>query len=311
MVNVKTRVCSRKKHRPITLFTFMREVIDQLQTLGRFRTSETYASTLKSIQVFRQGQDLYLDEITSDLMMGYEAYLKQRGLTRNSSSFYMRILRAVYNRAVEKAWVEQTFPFKHVYTGIDKTIKRAIPLSLIKKIKCLKLGNQPKLQFARDVFLFSFYTRGMSFVDMAYLRKTDLKYGILSYRRRKTGQVLYVKWEACMQQIMEHYSNPQSVYLLPLIDEGNGELRIQYKRNQSLINGCLKQVGELVGCPIPLTLYVARHSWASIAKDKNIPVAVISEGMGHDSLLTTQIYLASLDNSMVDKANALILNDLK
>ena len=60
---------------------------------------------------------------------------------------------------------------------------------------------------------------------------------------------------------------------------------------------------------IPLTMHVARHCWASVAKSKNIPLSVISEGMGHDSEETTRIYLASLDTSVVDKANSLILKD--
>ena len=173
-----------------------------------------------------------------------------------------------------------------------------------------ELGDRPGLQFARDLFLFSFFMRGMSFVDMAFLRKSDLRYGVLSYRRRKTGQVLCVKWEACMQRIVDRYAVAGSVFLFPLLDEGKGDLRVQYKRMQARINVRLKVIGELVGCPIPLSLYVARHSWASIAKDRDVPLSVISEGMGHDSLLTTQIYLASLDNSLVDRANWLILKDL-
>ena len=118
----------------------------------------------------------------------YEAWLHGKGITKNSSSFYMRILRAVYNRAVEKELTSNRNPFKHVYTGVDKTVKRAIPLKAIKKIKNLDLSLHPALDFARDMFLFSFYTRGMSFIDMAYLKKKDLQNGILSYRRHKTGQ---------------------------------------------------------------------------------------------------------------------------
>ena len=112
-----------------------------------------------------------LSDIDSDLMQLYEAYLHGKGAVRNTSSFYMRILRAVYNRALEKELMEQRNPFRHVYTGVDKTIKRAVPLSAIKRMKNLDLSLQPNLEFARDMFLFSFYTRGMSFVDMAHLKK--------------------------------------------------------------------------------------------------------------------------------------------
>ena len=238
----------------------------------------------------------------------YEAYLRNRGLTRNSTSFYMRILRAVYNRAVEKNLTVNKNPFKHVYTGIDKTVKRALPLKTIRKIKNLDLSLQPSLEFVRDMFLFSFYTRGMSFIDMAYLKKKDLSNGILSYRRRKTGQQLFIRWEKCMQEIVEKYDNPQSEYLLPIIKPMNGNERTQYQNAMCMINRKLKIVGNMIGVQLPLTMYTARHSWASVAKNKNVPISVISEGMGHDSELTTQIYLASLDTAVVDKANSMILD---
>ena len=293
-----------------SLFNFMQGVIVQLQQMGKQRTSETYRCTLKSFMQFREDKDLLLEDIDSDLIVMYEAYLQDRGVTKNSTSFYMRILRAVYNRAVEKDLTANRNPFKHVYTGIDKTVKRAISLKAIKQIKNLDLSLQPSLDFARDMFLFSFYTRGMSFVDMAYLKKRDLSNGILSYRRRKTGQQLFIRWEKCMQVIVDKYKNPLSEYLLPIIKPKNGDERMQYQNAMSLINRKLKAVGKMADVQLPLTMYIARHSWASVAKNKNIPISVISEGMGHDSETTTQIYLASLDNTIVDRANAQILKDL-
>lgn len=118
-----------------SLFNFMQGVIAQLQQMGKQRTSETYRCTLKSFMQYREDKDVLLEDIDSDSMLMYEAYLHNRGLTKNSTSFYMRILRAVYNRAVEKDLTTNRNPFKHVYTGIDKTIKRAIPLKAIKQIK--------------------------------------------------------------------------------------------------------------------------------------------------------------------------------
>ena len=294
-----------------SLFNFMQGVIAQLQQMGKQRTSETYRCTLKSFIQFRENKDVLLEDIDSDLMLMYEAYLHNKGLTKNSTSFYMRILRAVYNRAVEKDLTINRNPFKHVYTGIDKTIKRAIPLKAIKQIKSLNLSLQPSLDFARDMFLFSFYTRGMSFIDMAYLKKKDLSNGILSYRRRKTGQQLFIRWEKCMQEIVDKYDTSQSNYLLPIIKPFNEiDERTQYQNAMYLINRKLKEIGKMTGVQLPLTMYVARHSWASVAKNKNVPISVISEGMGHDSEMTTQIYLASLDTAVVDKANGMILNSL-
>ncbi len=292
-----------------SFFQFMEGVIVQLKRLNRERTAETYTATLNSFMRFRKDKDVLLDEISSDLMMEYEAYLKAQGVTMNTVSFYMRILRAVYNRAVEKGLTGQRNPFRHVYTGIDKTVKRAIPLKVIKRIKELDLFLKPSLDFARDMFLFSFYTRGMSFIDMAYLRKKDLQNGILSYRRRKTGQQLFIRWEKCMQEIIDKYPKTGTDYMLPIIKTSGNE-RQQYRNALRLINNKLKEISVMVGLHTNLTIYVSRHSWASIAKSKNVPISVISEGMGHDSEATTQIYLASLDSSLVDKANGMILKNL-
>lgn len=291
------------------LFPFMENIIINLKTLGKIRTSETYATTLRSFKRFRKNKDLALDHINSDIITTYESYLHSNGITPNSSSFYMRNLRAVYNRAVDKGLTTQKHPFKHVYTGIDKTVKRAIPLKAIKHLKNMELSNTPTLDFARDMFLFSFYTRGMSFVDMAYLQKKDLKNGILSYRRRKTGQQLFIKWEKCMQKIVEKHKVRNSEYLLPIITPNiNLDLRKQYIYKGQHVNYSLKKISKRMQLPVMLTMYVARHTWASIAKSINIPISVISESMGHESETTTQIYLSSLDNAIIDQANKLVLN---
>ena len=289
-----------------SLFTFMHGVIAQLKQLGKIRTSETYTATLKSFMAFRESQDVPLDGISSDMMLLYEAHLKTRDVSMNTISFYMRNLRAVYNRAAEKGLTPQNNPFRHVYTGVDKTIKRAIPIKEIKALKELDLSLKPSLDFARDMFMFSFYTRGMSFIDMAYLKKSDLQNGILTYRRRKTGQQLSVKWEKCMEDIVSKYPKNQTDYLLPIIKETGNERR-QYDNALHLVNYHLKDLSSMLKLQRPLTMYVARHSWASAAKAKNVPLSVISEGMGHDSEATTQIYLASLETSVVDKANKMIL----
>ena len=295
-----------KLTKDVSLFSFWHNVIAQLKQLGKVRTAETYTATLKSFMKFLDNQDIPLDGITSDMMLLYEAYLKARGVRMNTISFSMRICRAVYNRAVEKGLTTQQNPFRHVYTGVDRTVKRAIPIKDIKALKNMDLSMNPTLDFTRDMFMFSFYTRGMSFVDMAYLKKTEIKNGILTYRRRKTGQELSIKWEKCMEEIVAKYPENKTELLLNIIKEQGNE-RKQYNNALHLVNYRLKTLSEMLQLQRPLTMYVARHSWASAAKAKNVPLSVISEGMGHDSEATTQIYLASLETSVVDKANRLIL----
>ena len=293
-----------------SLFNFMESQIIKLKQNGKIRTSETYTVTLNSFKKFRQDEDIMLDCLNTEVMEAYEAWHQQRGVSPNTISFYTRILRAVYNRAVENEIIENRNPFRHVYTGVDKTVKRALPIAIIKKIKVLDLELIPALDFARDMFMMSFMLRGMSFIDMAYLKKTDLKNGYITYRRRKTGQQLTIEWTKEMQMLLDKYPENDSDYLLPIIRNVGTNERYTYRNVGYNINHNLKTIAKKVGITIPLTLYVARHSWASAAKAKGIPLSVISEGMGHDSEATTQIYLASLDTSVVDKANSLILKSL-
>ena len=290
--------------------SFARQLIQELKKIGKRRTAETYTTALNSFLRFRGERDLLFEEVDSNLMVEYETFLKGINVCPNSSSFYMRNLRAIYNRAVERELTVQRYPFKHVYTGVDKTVKRAVPLKVIRRIRDLDLTLSPVLDYARDLFMFSFYTRGMAFVDMAYLKKKDLQNGVLVYRRQKTGQQLFIKWEKPMQEIVGKYDTSATPYLLPIIRDMDTDARKQYKNAAHLVNDKLKKIGRQLGLAIPLTSYVARHAWASIAKSKNIPISTISEAMGHDSENTTRIYLASLDTSVVDKANSLILKSL-
>lgn len=287
--------------------SFARCLIDKLRQGGKRCTADTYTTSMNSFARFRKERDIGLDGVNSDLMVAYENYLKSIGICPNSISFYMRNLRAIYNRAVENDLTKQRYPFKHVYTGIDKTVKRALPLNTIRQIREMDLSRQPAMGYARDLFMFSFYMRGMSFVDMAFLRKKDLQNGVLSYRRQKTGQQLFVKWEKPMQEIIDRYAVSETPYMLPIIQKPEEDKYRQYRNAAHLMNARLKKLGEQLGLSIPLTSYVARHAWASIAKSKNVSISVISEAMGHDSESTTRIYLASLDTSMVDEANSLIL----
>lgn len=293
-----------------SVFHFMQVQIQRKRQLGKIRSSETYQATLNSFMNFRQGVDLTFDMFDSDLMELYEAELRNRGVVRNTSSFYLRILRTNYKLAVEKGLTQDCRPFKRVYCGMDKTVKRCLSFSEIKKMKELDLSLKPALDFARDMFIFSFCTRGMSFVDMAYLKKSDLKNGYLIYRRKKTGQLLTIEWTRQMQALIDKYKGNPTQYLLPLIVREDGTERRQYQNQMMKINRGLKEIASLMHLSVPLSLYYSRHSWATIARGKSIPLSVISEGLGHDSELTTQIYLDSIKSIEVDRANRKILRDL-
>ena len=306
-----------------TLFTFMNFLIALSLKNGQYRTMQHYKATLQSYMRFRAGKDIALKEINAEEMQSYEAYLKNVAkVCANTSSFYLRILRATYNKAVEKGFATRQNPFKNVYTGIAKTNKRAVSTASVSQIKHLDstYGLTPKQELARDAFMMCFYLRGISFIDLAHLRKSDLKDGYLHYTRSKTGQRLSIRWEKEMQNIVDKYQDQiaSSPYLFPFLvgdgrnkhadkkDEKSEEQRL-YHNAESRITYQLKKLGAKMGIKGNLTLYVARHSWATAARDNHVSISVISEALGHNSETITQIYLRSIQTSEVDDANAKIL----
>lgn len=290
------------------LFNYMQSVILSLRNNGKIRTAETYTTTLNSFKKFRLDKDISLNTLDTKLMDQYQAWLKSQGVTSNTISFYNRILRALYNRAVGEDLIHDRQPFRNVYTGVAKTVKRAVSLSTFKKIRLLDLSHYPAEEFARDMFLLSFMLRGMSFIDMAFLKKSDLSNNHITYHRRKTGQRLSIQWTKEMQAILDKYPENESTYLLPVITKKGINERCAYKNMGYKINNSLKKISRMLHLRVPLTMYVARHSWASIAHSNGIPLRVISEGLGHDSEKTTRIYLATLDNSIIDQANRQLLS---
>ena len=282
----------------------IRNQIDVMHQSGKSRTAEIYRTSLNNFLRFRKGEDLPLCALDAQTLLAYEQWMLDRGLMRNSTSFYLRSLRSAWHKALGRHTVHPD-PFENVYTGVDKTVKRALSLHAIKKLKSLQLSGDEA--WARDMFLLSFYMRGMSFIDMAYLRKSNLRDGYLTYSRRKTGQSLVVHWEPCMQEILDRWRNNPTPYLLPIITREDLPVYNQYKYAIALVNRHLHLVGLRLNLSAPLTMYVARHSWASIAHSRHIPLSIISEGLGHDSEHTTSIYLASLDNQQIDAANRAIL----
>jgi integrase len=287
------------------LFPFIDYLVCDLNNKNRTKTAAIYASAQRSFSKFRQGEDILLDHIGTHITGAYERYLRIAGLTKNTTSFYMRVLRSIYNQAIKKGLCTQKQPFAEVYTGVDKTVKRAVDREIILRLKRLDLAGHPELELARDLFLFSFYLRGISFIDMANLTTAHLNNGYITYIRSKTRQKLTVKLETCMSEILERYA-PQTIdkHLLPIYSANNRNsvscLRTYNKR--------LQRLSELLHLETPLSSYVARHSWATLALRQGVPVGIISESMGHENETTTRIYLASLGQSVIDEANERIIS---
>ena len=295
----------RKQPESMTFSTFIRSMAERKTAAKRYGTAKTYRDALASFSNFSNGEDVPFDALDRETICRYEAWMKDKGLKLNTSSCYLRTLKTLYLKAVDMGLTEDKGIFSRVFTGFATTAKRAIAIDGIKKILKLRLKDGSALAFARDMFMLSFYLQGISFVDMAYLKKTDIRNGLLQYSRKKTGQTITISWEREMQEIVDAYSHlaKDTPYLLPIIRKQDGTEREQYERTEHNVNRNLKKIGVMAGLHIPLTTYVSRHSWASIMRDMGNDISVISRGLGHEDIKTTQIYLSAIDNSTVMKAN--------
>ncbi len=301
------------KNVKINLLSFINQQIEYLNSCNRYSTARNYLRTKNSIALYCNNKDLPLSAVDESFVDGYNLFLQQRGLVRNSISFYMRILRAVYNKAQRQHVIEQnrTNPFINVYTGVDRTRKRAVNEKIIHQLYKMDLKHSPALTLARDLFLFSYCTRGMAFIDMAYLSRSNIRGGEITYVRHKTEQQLVIRIEPAVQTIIDRYSNPFSRYIFPILkSKENAKKFKQYQIALNYYNRQLKRLSFLLRSDCNLTSYVARHSWATAARKHNIPLSVISAGMGHTSERTTQIYLKALDNTAIDTANRKIISCL-
>ncbi len=303
---------SPKKVKRVYLLDYIQTQIRKMLRANRLGTARNYQKAWNSLRTFLGDRKLLICDIDESLVSDYNTYLTERGLVRNSISFYMRIFRAVYNRAVRQRLAVQSYPFNTVYTGVDKTRKRAIDEMIIEELNRKHFSVFSPFYLVRDLFIFSYCTRGMAFVDMAYLRKSNLQNDTICYTRRKTGQQLTVRIEPTIRRIIDRYANDQSPYIFPLLT--TEEPLRAYEEYLSALNSYnrrLRLLAKHLSIKCKITSYTSRHSWATAARNHNVPLSVISAGMGHTSEQTTRIYLALLDNSIIDDANRGIIGRLR
>jgi len=295
----------QKKNRNIELFCMLaiKEIERQRMMMSR-STIENYLTALRSFEDFLldSSPDKYLD---SDLFRRYEHWLHNRMVKPNTISCYMRSLRSLVSKIYGD---EGRCMFKHVYTGLAATNKRSITIDEITKLRNLQLKDGSFLSMARDLFLFSFYAFGMPFVDMAFLKYSQIFDSRFTYYRHKTGQQVTVKIEACMQKIIERYQGKSELYVFPLIHTTDPQKAYdEYLKTLNHYNRALKHLAMMAAIDHQLTSYVSRHSWASIAYDNNVDLSVISKALGHANPQHTLIYIRQINDSRLYDANQLIL----
>lgn len=306
-------------------------IIDNLEDAGKISTASPYKTTLNAIKEFTKAvsgytfKGLELTDITFSFLKDFEKYLKtKRGVKDTSIIVYMRTLRAAMNHAIKEGVLKREYyPFyEYKISELDNsTDKRAIKKEYVKKIKALTFDDNTPEKFAQDIFLFSYYTRGMNFIDIAYLTPENIVNERIRYKRKKTRgktkepQIFDMAILPPVQKILDYYIENKVTnddFIFPIFDESIHKTPKQkYNRRKTAlkkVNKYLKGIGEMVGLEnIKLTTYVSRHSYANVLKDSNVPISIISENMGHHNVEVTQIYLKQFENKTLDEADKNLL----
>ena len=303
----------------LKVVAFMKQVAVGLQMEGNFGTAHVYRSSLNAIIAYRGKGDFTFDEVTPEWLKGFEIHLRSRGCSWNTVSTYLRTFRAVYHRAVDcrgASYVPHLF--RSVYTGTRADHKRALcDVDMRKAFTRLPSSSAVPVAVRRsqEMFMLMFLLRGIPFVDLAYLRKSDLRDDVITYRRRKTGRPLSVTLAPEAMVILKKYMNRDdtSPYLFPLLKSGEGtkEAYREYQLALRSFNQQLMLLGEWLGLSDKLSSYAARHTWATTAYHCEIHPGIISEAMGHSSITVTETYLKPFRSKKIDEANTQIISYLK
>lgn len=276
---------------------YVRSLIFALQRNGRFSAAESYRTVLHHLCAFQRCSPVDFSGLSSPYIREFERFLYADGCQRNTVSLYLRLFRSICRQAADAGYLSYNDGlFSHVFTGHDPCSKRAVSAGSIRRLAALDLSGKDGLCFARDLFLLSFYLRGIPFIDLAHLKRSDVRDGLLRYRRSKTGQPLTIRLEAWAVEIIDRYKDriPGSPYLLPIIKRpGEDDEYKQYQSALRLYNKRLNQLSRMLGLEKNLTSYVARHSWATLAYHEGIPVSEISAALSHTSEQVTYAYLDS------------------
>lgn len=297
------------------LILFMRNEAHELQIRGSYGTAHIYRSSANAVEAFYGRKTLVFERLTPKLLKQFETYLRQQGCSWNTISTYLRTIRTVYNRAVETknaTYVPQLF--RHVYTGTKADRKRAMEQEEIAALinETQTTNNLPDdLKQTKAFFLLMFMLRGLPFVDLVYLRKSDLNDNILTYQRRKTGRTLSISLTPEAMELLDIYRNTdiKSPYLFSLLRSpiGSREAYREYQLALRNFNRQLTLLKKELGLDSNLSSYTARHTWATMAYYCEVHPGIISEAMGHSSISVTETYLKPFRNKKIDEANARVI----
>ncbi|MBT8252543.1 MAG: site-specific integrase [Bacteroidia bacterium] len=284
---------------------FAQELIDQMLAINNTGNAIVYRTAMNQFLDFCD-KDIMFTEIDYKLLDTYKHHLQLRGLKQNSISNYFRTIRAIYNKAMKHNLVDRNYyPFNDITIKSERTAKRAISKAEIKALRNINLDTYTAPWKALQYFMLSFFLRGISFTDLAYLKRSDVDQGRIHYKRRKTHKYYSIKLFEPANNIISMLHNNNSIYLLPILNDTIIEDSLDAKRiiKQWIktTNKYLKRLSLELQTDVSITTYSSRHSFATIAKHLGYSNELIAEALGHQyGNRVTNIYLDAFDTNKID-----------
>lgn len=312
----RSRFTAGKKQTGV--LAYLEKHVTRLKDQGKLSSHSNYRSTLSVLRQFLDGKEISFYSIDYEFLVELEGYLFARGCSPGGINHHMRNIRAIFNDAIRREYCEASYyPFsdKHNANGysLSRVKSKAKPRALseleLTRLKALDITDYPHLMDSYNYFLFSYYTRGMNFGDMARLKNQSIMGGRIVYRRKKTDTEFSIKVTPEIKSILGYFKQAETDYVFPILDLSHQtELQQRNRIHKCLrkLNLDLREIGQLIDCSVPLTSYVARHSWASMLKKKGVSTELISEGLGHSEITTTKAYLSNFNQDELDQTASVL-----
>lgn len=305
-----------KTNSRITVYEHFQEKINLMEISGRTGNARSYKDTCNSFFNFHTDKQLSFKNLNVGLLEKYEAHLRSRNNQDSGIAFRMRSIRAIFNSAIRNGIVKADYyPFdKYKISKLKgKGLKRALSRDEIKRILDLDLSERPDLIDSKNYFVFSYFTRGINFVDLMKLKKDNIQGENIEYIRSKTKGRFIIKILPPVKSILDYYLSKDSKteYLFPILLKNElTPQQIENRKHKTLgkFNKDLKEIATLAKVAKNVTSYVIRHSYATNLKQLGIATDLISTSMGHANLDVTNNYLKEFENSVIDDANEKLLN---
>ncbi|APA64249.1 site-specific integrase [Maribacter sp. 1_2014MBL_MicDiv] len=294
----------------LSVFEYWNEIIAEMESSEKFGNADVNKDTKRSLSKFHGSEKLFFSQISVYFLEKYEVFLRSNGGTNGGIGVKMRALRALYNSAIRRGFAKKNrYPFAVYKISKLKSspIKRALPKEFINKIEALENLNSNRLTNARNYFLFSFYTRGMNFIDMALLKWSNISENRIYYTRNKTKVNFNIKILPPIQEILNYYqlNGNHTDYVFPILyreDYSSEQIKERKKKMLKEYNKDLKQIAKLCDINKSFTSYAARHSFANCLVQSGTSIDIVSQSMGHSSVLVTKAYVKNLGSTILDDA---------